>query len=203
MWEWGKGVSACPPGNLAPGPSPQRRVIRYDMRIDRILRARRASSSTRLEVWRGNADARRGKRTLRRLDACAPAVEYSLSALFRETRYLRCPETKHADAVRVRLWNHCDRGAGCSPLDVESIKARGARNTPPARGWVRERREANLRRGSLCGARRGSPREKRRHAVHNSSRRGGMERPGRSRVKRASPGPNWVWWFAGDGNFWT
>ena len=56
----------------------------------------------------------------------------------------------------------------------------GARNTPPARGWVRERREANLRRGSLCGARRGSPREKRRHAVHTSSRRGGMERPGRS-----------------------
>ena len=83
-------------------------------------------------------------------------------------------------------------------LDVESIKARGARNTPPARGWVRERREAYLRRGSLCGARRGSPRERRRHALHTSSRRGGMERPRRSRVKRASPGPNWVWRFAGD-----
>mmetsp|Transcript_12605 Transcript_12605/g.50643 ORF Transcript_12605/g.50643 Transcript_12605/m.50643 type:complete len:96 (-) Transcript_12605:168-455(-) len=45
---------------------------------------------------------------------CSAAVEYSLSALFRETRYLRCPETKHADAVRVRLWNRRDREAGCS-----------------------------------------------------------------------------------------
>ena len=90
--------------------------------------------------------------------------------------------------VAHRLMSNQSRPEG------RNTRVRGQRGS----GWVRERREAYLRRGSLCGARRGSPRERRRHAVHTSSRRGGMERPRRSRVKRASPGPNWVWRFAGD-----
>ena len=72
--------------------------------------------------------------------------------------------------VAHRLMSNQSRPEG------RNTRVRGQRGS----GWVRERREAYLRRGSLCGARRGSPRERRRHAVHTSSRRGGMERPGRS-----------------------
>ena len=101
------------------------------------------------------------------------------------------------------FWNHCDRRAGCSPPDVESIKARGAQH--PGEGPEGQRLGSRASRGvssariSLRGSKRLSAGEKATRGAHlEPQRRYGAA--GSVRVKRASPGPNWVWRFAGDGN---